>query len=127
MGVIMLKCKSCDEIFHEDNMMSCLLCYDKEYCHSCTPCELTFKKTDRYVCESCICDPLKNSYESDLKNIVKDLKMTKKAFLKVLKEEKEKSYNPDILIDEFKKKNQLYENDIKLLNDNIKFQESLKK
>jgi len=56
------------------------------------------------VCESCICDPLKNSYESDLKNIVKDLKMTKKAFLKVLKEEKEKSYNPDILIDEFKKK-----------------------
>jgi len=53
--------------------------------------------------------------------------MTKKAFLKVLKEEKETSYNPDKLIDEFKKKIQLYENDIKLLNDNIKFQESLKK
>ena len=128
MGVIMLKCKSCDEILHEDNFTTCLICENREYCYGCAPSEITFKKNkERFVCESCICDPLKYSDESDLNDIAKDLKITPKKFLKVLKEEKEISYSPAILIDEFKKKIQLYENDIKLLNDKMKFQESLKK
>jgi len=51
--------------------------------------------------------------------------MTKRAFLKVLKETKEMLYSPSILIDEFKKQIQSHESDIKLLNDKIKYQESL--
>jgi len=76
----MINCESCNEILHKDNFTSCLICEDKQYCNGCMPCELTFKKTDRYVCESCICDPLKYSTESCLNDFAKELKMTKKAF-----------------------------------------------
>ena len=104
MGVIKLNCKSCDEILHEDEFTTCLICKNREECYGCAPSGITFKKNkERFVCESCICDPLKYSDESDLNDIAKDLKITPNFFLKVLKEEKDKSYGPDILIDEFKK------------------------
>ena len=121
----MINCESCNEILHKDNFTSCIICEDREMCNDCIPCEIEFKNNrDGYVCKECICDPLKRVSESTIIDCAKNLKMTKKAFLKVLKDPKICRHNPSMLIDKFKKQIQSHENEIKLLNDKIKFQES---
>jgi len=44
MGVIMINCELCNEILHEDNFTSCIICEDIEACDDCRPCEIKFKK-----------------------------------------------------------------------------------
>jgi hypothetical protein len=90
------------------------------------PSEIEFKNDEKFVCKDCICDPYKHATESSIVDIAKDLKMTKKAFLKVLKETKDLLYNPAILIDEFNKQIKKHQREIKELYDKIKYQEILR-
>jgi hypothetical protein len=124
MGVIRIHCESCKEILHEDEFTCCIICENKVECNDCKPSDLTFKKNEHFVCKECICEPYKYATEIGIVDIAKDLKMSKKAFLKVLTEEKDLSYGPEILIEEFNIQIEKLKKDIEALNDKINKQEN---
>jgi hypothetical protein len=116
MGVIRIHCESCKEILHEDEFTCCIICENKVECNDCKPSDLTFKKNEHFVCKECICEPYKYATEIGIVDIAKDLKMSKKAFLKVLTEEKDLSYGPEILIEEFNIQIEKHKKSIEALN-----------
>jgi len=86
MRVIVVNGEMCKEILHEeDSLALCIICENKEICNDCGLFNIKFKRNkNEFICERCACNPLERVSKSTIIECAKDLKMTTKAFFKVL-------------------------------------------